>query len=410
MLMSRVSGLVVAVVLAVSMLATNAHAQMFRAGMRGAMEADFTSKGLEEAAEILRLDDDQKMIAEELLKGYLVEWEELRGRMNQVMEGARQEFRETQDPSVWQDIQEVMTKFDDEKKAMTDRFVGDLKLTLTEEQLDRWPTLERQRRRAATMQNNPMSLSGEGVDVIALVKEMEFTPETMEGVAPILERYEVELDRALIERNEIQEKGMGRAMELWQNQDFDTMEKIFNEARDAGVKVRDANRRAAKQITSVLPEEQAALFEQKFKEASFPQVYRRSFAVRAFETANDMADLTTEQREQIGQMRSQLDRELATLNDKMAASIEKDEMERSIQGMMGMGRRGPGGDNAARQERRDYETKMVERLKSVLTPEQQALLPEPEQQRDWRRNFGGDGEDGGDRPRRRRGGEQQDGV
>ncbi|MEZ6211516.1 MAG: hypothetical protein R3B46_09770 [Phycisphaerales bacterium] len=51
------------------------------------MEADFTSKGLEEAAEILRLDDDQKMIAEELLKGYLVEWEELRGRMNQVMEG-----------------------------------------------------------------------------------------------------------------------------------------------------------------------------------------------------------------------------------------------------------------------------------------------------------------------------------
>lgn len=412
MLMNRVTGLVAAAVLAIGAMASHANAQMFGGGMRGSMDADFSTKDLEQAAETLQLDDDQKMIAEELLKGYLVQWEELRGRMNQVFEGARQEFRETQDPTVWQDIQEVMSKFEDEKKAMSDQLLSDLKLTLTEEQQERWPVLERQRRRTRSLEQS--FLSGEGVDVIELVDDMEWSPEVMEAVEPVLERYELELDRALIERNERYESGMERAMGLWQSQDWETMEKLFNEARESGVKVRDTHRRAARQILSVLPTEQASEFDLAFKEESFPQVYRRSFAVRAFETANDMSDLTQDQRDQITEIRAQMDRELAKINDAMAEAIEKEEMERSIRGMMGMGRRGPGGDREARQEKREFEMRMVDRLKGVLTPEQQALLPEPEVQRDWRRGLGdGEGEDGEERPRRRRGGDrggEQEGV
>lgn len=411
MLIKRLTAvmMVAAALLAVS---APAEAQMFRGGMRGAMDADMTSADLERSAELLQLDEDQKMIAEELLKAYLVQWEELRGRMNQAMEGARNEFRETRDPAVWQDLGPVMDRFQDEKKAMTDRFLEDMKLMLTEEQLERWPALERQRRRVRSLEQS--FLSGEGVDVIELVNDMEFSPELMEGVTPVLARYELELDRALVERDKLYESGMDRAMELWQNQDFDTMQKLFDEAREAGAKVRDTHRRAARQVMSVLPPEKAAEFEKAFKEESFPQVYRRSFAVRAFETTSDMADITDEQRAQISELRSQLDRELSIMNDAMAEAIEKDEMERTVQGMMGMGRRGPDGDREARQAKRDFEMKMVDRLKAVLTEEQRALLPEPEQQRDWRQRFGGgDGEDGDDRQRRRRGGDResdQDGV
>lgn len=409
MLRNQMSGLVVAAVLAMAALVSNASAQMFGGGMRGAMEADFSSKDLELAAETLALNADQKLIAEELLKGYLVEWEELRGRMTQVMEGARQEFRETQDPTVWQDIQKVMGSFEDEKKQMTDRFLDDLKLTLTEEQQDRWPILERQRRRTKSLEQS--FLSGEGVDVVELVRGMEWSPEIMESVTPILERYELELDRALVERNERYESGMERAMDLWQSQDWDTMETLFNEAREAGVRVRDTHRRAARQIMSVLPPDQAGAFEKAFKEESFPQVYRRSYAVRVFETTKEMSDLSEDQLSQIVELRAQLDRELGKINDAMAESIEKEEMERSVRGMMGMGRGGPGGDREARRQKRDFEMQMVERLKGMLTPEQQARLPEPEAQRDWRRGFGdrprGAEEEGQNRPRRQRDGGAQ---
>ncbi len=408
----RMAGIAVA---AVVLAAAPVQAQMFRGGMRSLTEPDMTSKDLEQAAAVLQLDEEQLAVGEELLKSYLVNWEALRGKISTAMDGARQEFRETQDPAVWMDFQKVSDGFQDEKKAMTDQFMADLKLMLTEDQLELWPKVERQRRRVRSLEQS--FLSGEGVDVIELVKEMELAPESAEAVAPILDRYEVELDRALEQRDKIYESGMDRGMELWQNQDFETMEKLFAEARDAGIKVRDTHRRAVKQIMSVLTPEQGAAFETAFKEASFPQVYRRSFAVRAFETADEMADLTEDQRTQIADLRAQLDRELATRNDAMAESIEKEEMTRTIQGMMGMGRRGPGGDREARQAKRDLEMAMMDRLKSVLTPEQQALLPEPEQQRDWRGFGRGDETDqGGDneRPRRIRGGQgdgqDQDGV
>lgn len=372
-------------------------------GGGGMFEPRVTSDQLGRYATMLNLTPDQLEAAKALHEGYFAAHQEKAGKMREMMESAREQFRENRDPSVFQEMGTKMTEYRQQADAAEKAFMDDVKSLLTDEQSAKWPVLERTRRRENTLTRG--FVSGERADVIRLVDGLKLSEEQRASLAPVLESYELDLDRELVKRNELQEQAMGQAGGMMQafrqGGDMAAAEKMITEGREASVRVRDVNRRYAKQVEAMLPEDKASEFNLAFKRESFPQIYRQRYAQQVLTAATTMESLTAEQQEGLAAIKDTYTRESGTLALKAEAAIEQQEQNFSIQGMMQRGFQEDPAIVEARNARNKLEEDTIAKVRALLTPEQIAKLPE-------RRAEGGRGGEGGnaDRPRgNRRGGE-----
>lgn len=391
----------IACLMALLMGAQSADAQFGRNGLRDLTNPDFDSEQVQVIGDMLGFDEMQMEFASELLVTYTAEIAEMGERVRAITDGARQEARETGDWTVWTDVMNAMGDFNDEKDQIAKRFMDDLRLILEPEQDERWDEVGRYHRRHKGFSQDGL-LSGESVDVIAAVNEMELPEETMATVKPILDQYALEIDRALETRNEVYEESMSGAMELFRNQDFDEMERRFERASDEAKRVRDMNRRYARQVQNVLDEKTADRWERAFKEASFPRVYRPSATASAINTTMEFTDLSPEQFDQIEAINSEYRARVDSMKDGIAEAIAEGEENRSVTAMFGRGGRNNESSEIrdARGELRDYDQEVMSRLRALLTDEQAERLPEREDNSDWRErlpNRQGGGRDGGGR-------------
>ncbi|MBL8745341.1 MAG: hypothetical protein JNK58_03185 [Phycisphaerae bacterium] len=331
-----------------------------------------STRDLDKYAEFLSMTPEQKEAAAALLDGYQTEFDRMAKEMREATDAAREEFRDTRDFTVWDDLRPKMEAFQAKRKELEGTLLRDVKDLMTDEQAARWPELERLRRRDTTLRRG--FLSGETVDVVKLVEDSALPAEAMEQVRPLLSQYEIELDRVLIERNEQYEAGMGQGMALFRQGDMAAVNELFNKAREAGAKVRDVNRRYARLIEGVIPEGQREKFSREFKERSFPRVYREGFAGRALDAAVNFKDVTEEQRSRIAEIRQSYDRDAEAINVKWSKAIEENEMTITPMEMMG----GGGGPalREGRTARRELDQRTVDKLKAVLTEDQVKRLPE----------------------------------
>lgn len=341
-----------------------------------------SSRQVDQFSKILGLTKEQKDLANALLEGYAQEAAAAQKVMRDAGEKAREEARESGDPGAWGRMGEQMTKFRDDRKKLDDGFMSDLKSVLTPQQAEKWPSVERSLRRASTLRWG--RLSGERVDLIELTERQKYDEAVMAEVGVLLATYEEDLDRELVRRNEVYEGAMQKMMELFRNGDMAEAQAVVEKGREAGIRVRDVNRRYARQIEDVLPEDKKAPFEAEFKKESFPEAYRRTNSSTAIDAAMGFKDLTPEQSEKITQLKATFDREVSANSAKIASATEAAEADFKIENMMqgGWRQEGPGSD--ARRERRDLDRKTLESLKGILTEAQAAKLPERDQQEDDR--------------------------
>ena len=406
-MIGRVRALVAGVVGAsvVLLSPTTADAQ-FRGGWGGGemFESPMPESELEKIAEMLGLDEDVRMLAESMLEAMETEFDTHRDEMRQIMDDARDEFRDTRDFTVWEDLRPIMEDFGEKREDIEAAFVEDMKMLLNDDQLEMWPKVERMRVRTRSLRNG--LLSGETVDLIDLAEASSFEPEIMDSIVPVLDQYELELDRALKARNDVYEEGMSKAMELWRAQDMETIDKLFKDATEAAERVRDTNRRYMRQVAQLLPEGSQEAFEQAFREKSFPRVYRQSYLNTAIESAKLFDDLTVDQRDEMATLEEAYKRDAGSVNARWATAIEESESNRSFRSMF----RGGGDDSEAsreaRRERRELDTRFEDQLLGILTEEQIERLPEREQ-RDFRER-GRDRFQRGGRERGERGGDRGD--
>lgn len=362
-------------------------------------EPQVTTEEIRQYETMLSLSEDQKLFAEGLLEAYMADFQSLREEYRRIVDAAREEFRETRDRKVWEDLQEVSGVFEDRRKKLDEQFLNDFKLVLTAEQAAEWGDVERFRRRFYTLGQGGL-VSGETVDLTRIVTDLTLTEEQRVSVAPILDRYTEALDRALIERNAIYEQGTSDAMRLWQEQRFDEMQRRFEEARDAATRLRDINKQYARQMEASLGQDAGQRFGREFLKRSFPDIYTDSAGMRALDMALVMEDLTDDQAQRVSDLQSQFMRQVEQANTQLQALTEQSEANRSVRDMFGMGRsQGSEELREARQAREQLDRTVMDRLKSVLTPEQYSQLPGQERP-DWRRVLEGEGGDRVERPRR----------
>ncbi len=339
------------------------------------------STHLDRYADVLGLDEGQRAVADDLFETFGRRATAARVERDEQLGDLRAEARESGDFSLLlEEMPEIQARYAAEIDRLRARFFGDLRLLLTPEQEARWGELERVRRRLETIGDG--TLSGESVDLIRIVEDLSLPAEVERALAPTMERYAADLDRALIERNRLREASEvglepGRV-------DLESIEGSMDGIREASEAVRAVNERYARVITGVLPEDEAARFDRAVRRASFPSVYREPYALQAMRAALELDDLDADQRAELERLLASYERDLDRANDAWASAIAADEANRREVAI-----RGPGGSpmrlmvgeaseevEAARDARRDLNRDALARVRGLLTPEQRDRLPE----------------------------------
>jgi hypothetical protein len=355
-------------------------------GAFGMSRPAMTQRELDGYAGILGLDEAQREAAKELLASYTTEFEKASREQAEKMRRISEEFRETRDDEVWQQMGPISEKYSKHAAELEKSLLNDIKTLCDEKQLAQWPRMERTRRRDRTIDRG--TVSGESVDLVRIVAGLELPADARTALASQLEAYEQDLDRVLEARNKIIDQQAasftpGRGPMTF---DMEKFQKQMADAREAGEKVREVNQRYARSIEGLLPESSQAAFSMQVKRASFPMVYRASRTERAFDAALKFNDLDAKQREAIASLRQGYEQDTASLNDKWAAAILDEEKD----GAGGIALGGGGvmlmsfGDEdsdkpsaQARKARRDADKKAMQSLESLLTDEQKTRLPQP---------------------------------
>lgn len=419
----RVLTLTAAAVMTLAGLSMSVEAQPGRGGgppgmgmnlrqMMGGTDFRISPQSIEMYGKLLGMTEDQIEAAKALRQGHVESLQPKIEELNRAREEAREVFRETRDPSVWQGLMEQTESVAEARERAEKAFLEDMKTLLSPEQAAKWPRIERaQRRESLSMGGLPFGIPGDRVDLFRLVQRVGLNAEEMTRVDQVLERYEAELDPALARRTQLMEDGMNRMQEFFQAFQEGRTEELnrrMNEFRDAMVRIRDVNRRYLREIEAQLSPESAAKVSEEFRREAYPQVYaQQRWGLRALESAMAFEDLTSAQKQSLEALREAYLRDLSTINDRAEKAIDESSMQvfdlnRMMQGGW------MGGNNEAMQrfrtDRRELDDRTDKSLRDLLTQEQIERLPaRPALERgggDRQRGMGGGMPGGGDQPRR----------
>ena len=342
----------------------------------GGMDAPVTKAELERYSKMLKFTDDQKEASKSLFEGFEAAFKPKADSARKAMEDAREEFRETRDPGVWTGVGEKMAKMREDRSAAEKQLLEDVKSILTPEQTAQWPKVERERRRETVMRAGIMS--GERADLVKLIENMKLSDEAQKAVQPVLDTYEADIDPVLVKRAEMTEKFTSQGNKLRDafmgGGDMTEVNKMFEDGRVAAMRVRDTNRRYAKQIEGVLAGDDQARFMSEFRKESYPQIYRTArYGNRVLDAAAAF-ELDATAMTSLAAIKDDYNQRTNTLNEQAEKAQDTQEESMTIQTMMGM--RDNEDMRKVRDARRELETKTIEQVKALLTPEQITKLPE----------------------------------
>jgi hypothetical protein len=387
---SLAAGLAVgAAALAVALPTSEAVAQRVtvRAGagpMGGMGGMDVTTRSIEAYGRLLGMDKDQLEAAKVLHEGYQEANRVLGEELQQKFTKAQEKMQEQDFQGFQQDMMAAAREGEARRRSIEQQFFADLRAMLTPEQDEKWPRVERHRRREQIMRV-PVA-SGAGADLIAVYERAtRGTPQAEPSgeVAAMLERYEVDVDKPLAELKRFTEEEQRKMMEDGGRQmmpDFNRIQEMMKQTFERGAAVRDVNRDYARRIAPMLEGDVRTRFEEEFARRSFPRVYRPAHVMTMMRAAQGFEDLTPEQKDSLDAVLASYRRDAAGLNEAWAKAIEEQEAKSGgTMGVMMAGFMG-GGEGAqavadARKARRDLDAASEARLREILSDAQEQRLP-----------------------------------
>jgi hypothetical protein len=325
---------------------------------------------------LLNLTEDQAQSATELFDGYRAEFKSAKEAHDSTMQSVQEEMQEGENfEASMKAMREAAGAFSDKSGALESSFMNDLRAILTDAQAERWPNVERHRRRDTGLRMG--FYSGGDIDLISMVEKLRVNPGTAEFGA-LLSQYELDMDRRLQDASREREDA-GKDADKDGPMDFAKQQQRMKEMAEASKPIRDLNRDYAKRMGAMMGAEARGTLEREFARRSFPSVFEASHTEECLKAAAAMADLDTTQRETVSSLLAQYEREAQALNQAWARAIDDAEEEQGGSIAVQINKWSGGGGNAdlkkARTDRKDLDTKVKGRLDEVLTPSQRQKLP-----------------------------------
>jgi hypothetical protein len=367
-----------------------ADAQVGRRGLFGeAFRPDILQRDITLMTQQLQLEEWQRPVVEALMDDYATAFntgiEALKDRMRAASESAVRAGGQGGD-QVLQSVLEPLKGWRLEKDRMLEKFASDVKSQLGAQQLERWPAFERALRRERLLPEG--SLSGERVDLFALLANMQPSPVEREAVAPVMDRYEVELDAALAARSQRGREIMPRLEAAMSAMDYEQMGDLQDQAMQSSVAVRDTNDAAIESIAAAMgargPEFRRAALEQ-----AYPDAYRIHPVMVLMQQVRRLDSLTPEQAAQVDVLTTEFAAACDAMDAKVAGVMRTEEpkaAKRRAKAMMdrksGAASGAPGAttdDETAKvlNEKRDMGEPFRARLMAILSPEQSREVSGP---------------------------------
>ena len=343
-----------------------------------------------------------------------------RARMEELMEKGRamrdrmRELSPRPGQDEWMEAMGGMTSVASDwivdRSKLDAQFIASMRSILVDEQIEALPGVMAKLFRGKQMERG--QFAGESVDLFLVVKEAGI-PEMPEPLAAIMDRYAGDLDAALHARADFLEVRDIGFMDAMRQQDADLAMDLAKEEAGLRQRVRDVNRTYLDQVAGVFDEAEdvtaATNIRTGFRNRAFARMQRAGRAERAMNEAMELEDLSEESaiailglsEEYMIARQPLLDRAIEmTYQHEPKQSIER--MERRVQAMQAMAagerpnfQRGQDEDENdpmrdAMTALRDLDTQFIERIKSVMTPEQFEQLPAAQQRQRGQRGQRGE--------------------
>ncbi len=381
-----------AVLVAAAAIAAPTHAQFGgRASFGEAFQPDMLQRDMVLLVETLNLDELQRPVMEALLEDYMVGFNTGVDALKDRMKTASQEGAKANPgngDAILAKVMEPLNSWRSEKRRLLDKFFADVKSQLGPQQLERWPKFERALRRERQLPEG--ELSGESVDLWAVLGRMQLSPTEQEAIRATLDTYEAALDEALANRvakMAALESELGEAM---RNMDYDRGGNVQDRIMALRILVRGANDQGIEAITQAMGA-RGDEFRRAALEAGYADVYRPHPVMQLIDTARKIESLSAEQVAQIDTLRAEFQVACDGENVKfyeMLRAEEPKQPRRKVQAMLdrraGQTRSAPSTPQASNQadpivklrvERDKMGEPFRERLMAILTPDQQATIP-----------------------------------
>jgi hypothetical protein len=360
-------------------VATTAHAQMGMMMQGAGGDISITRKGFEAYVRILGLDADQKEVAKDLMDGNRAANKSLMEDMQAKMRQLGEKARESGDWQAMQkDMPAIAAEFAEKSEKLQTQFFDDLKGLLNEQQMEKFPAVERHRRRELSMR---FGLAfGANTDVVEIVRLAKIDADSNEEMKAAIERYELDLDSILKGYEKLAKDSQKGAMEG--GFDPEKIEAALKPLTDASKQIRDINRAAVKRVAALITDEQKrAAFELEVKRIEFPRIYREAHVQKSLAAALKLADLDESQKSQLTSVKEQYERDAASVNERWAKALEDKEEKAGGRIKMLMNMWQPEGEGEsetakAKKARNELDENAAKRLESILKEDQKAQLPQ----------------------------------
>ncbi len=342
-------------------------------------------RSIERYAELLGFSTDQRDSALAIHEGYMAAYKEVQKARGQAIEEINRSAQDSGDHSVFvEKFPAIGKEFGEKTRKLEKTLFDDLRMLCSDAtQEANWVRVERMRRRETELR--PGGIAGEGLDLIEIVRNLKLPADAFAAVSPSLDEYETDMDGQIKARQQL--RSGAPVFKPGEPTDMEALRKSMADARDAGLRIKGVNERFARRIEAVLPETYQAAFRRAVREATFPQVYRKSPIVRDIDKALTLTDLTGEQRAALTELKAAYERDSRPVNDAWAAAIADADKTGAGAGMIA----GPGGAQMvmrtqdepeplreARKARRELDEKAREKIRTTLSDAQQAAIkPKP---------------------------------
>ncbi|MFM8873994.1 MAG: hypothetical protein ACKOJI_11720 [Phycisphaerales bacterium] len=358
-----------------------------------AFRPDIMQRDLSLMAQQLQLEEWQRPVIEALINDYTTAFntgvDAMKDRMRAASENAVRSGT-TGGDQVLQKVLEPLGSWRTEKEQMLAKFTADVKSQLGAQQLELWPKFERALRRERLLPEG--DLSGERVDLFAVVARMQPTPAEEEATAPVLAQYEVALDQALAARSQRSKEVLPRLEAAMSAMDYEKMGDLQDQVMQASVAVRDANDAAIESIAAAMgargPE-----FRKAALEDGYADVYRIHPVMVLMQQVRKLPSLSPEQVAQVDALMQEFAGACDQANAKLAAVVKSEEPKAAKRRARAMMERKAGAPASAPGTKTDDEVAKAraekeamgqpyrERLMAILGPEQLAEIngPSPEE-------------------------------
>ena len=363
-----------------------------RGGFAQAFQPDIMQRDVTLMTSALGLEEWQRPVVEALLQDYMSNFntgvEALKDRMKVASDDAGKIAKSNGGDAVLEKIMAPLNSWRTEKTQMLDKFMADLKSQLGPQQLERWPSFERALRRERLLPDG--DLSGESVDLFAVLTRMQLTPAEQEAVKQPLAAYELMLDEALVTRMTsiaVLDRELSDAMA---SMNYDRGADIQDKVMVVRIGVRSANDAGIEALAAALGD-RGDEFRTRALEAGYPDVFRPHPVMILMQQAYALPSLSPEQTSQIDALMSEFGTACRDANMKIYEAVRVDQPKaprKRVQaaadrksGAAGSAPNTPQGANStdpvvkARIEREAMGAPFRDRLLAILSDEQKAELP-----------------------------------